>query len=135
MSDQQVLQAVRANSMAMNARVPDQYAHTFTEDLVWEGDHLPAPVIGRQAAVQVMGAFWSAFPDLHFEVEREFASGDQAAICWRVTGTHQGDFVGIPPTGKQVDYHGCAIFQVRDGKIARVWTYVDTGTILRQLGV
>ncbi len=135
MSEQQVLQAVRANSMAMNARVPDQYAHTFTEDLVWEGDHLPAPVIGRQAAVQVMGAFWSAFPDLHFEVEREFASGDQAAICWRVTGTHQGDFVGISATGNRVTMEAIHIFRFDGGRMAEHWVARDDLGMMQQLGV
>ncbi len=134
-SEQQVLEAIRANSAAMNAHALDQYVDTFTEDLVWEGDSLPAPVVGPSAAAQTMAAFYTAFPDLHFEVQREFASGDQGAICWRVTGTHRGDFAGIAPTGRRVEYNACAIFQVREGKIARVWTYLDTGLILRQLGV
>ncbi len=132
---QQVLQTIRANSAAMNSRAMDQYMDTFTEDLVWEGDHLPAPVVGPAAAAQTMAVFYAAFPDLHFEVEREFASGDQAAVCWRVTGTHRGEFAGIPPTGKRLDYHACGIVQMRGGKIAHIWTYIDTGHLLRQLGV
>ena len=135
MSEQHVLEALRANSAAMNDRALDRYADTFTEDLVWEGDSLPAPVVGPAAAAQTMDMFYSAFPDLHFEVEREFASGDQGAVCWHVTGTHQGELAGIPATGRRVDYHACGILQVRDGKIARVWTYWDTGYILRQLGI
>ncbi len=135
MSEQQVLEVLRANSAAMNAQAMDQYVDTFTEDLVWEGDSLPAPVVGPAAAAETMNTFFAAFPDLHFEVQREFASGDQGAVCWRVTGTHRGDFAGIPPTGRRVDYHACAILQVRDGKIAHIWTYIDTGQILRQLGV
>ncbi len=135
MSEQQVLEAARANSAAMNAQALDRYVDTFTEDLVWEGDFLPAPLNGPAAAAQTMEAFYAAFPDLHFEVQREFASGDQGAICWRVTGTHRGDFAGIPPTGRRVEYNACAIFQVRDGKIARLRTYVPTGVILQQLGV
>ncbi len=135
MSEQQVLAAVRANTSAMNTQVIDDYVDTFTEDVVWEGDALPAPVIGRAAVTQTMGAFWTAFPDIRFEVEREFASGDLAAVCWRVTGTHQGDFGDIPPTGRPLEYHGCAILQIREGKITHVWTYFDTGHILRQLGV
>ena len=135
MFEQQVLEALRANSAAMNAQAMDRYMDTFTEDLVWEGDSLPAPVVGPAAAAQTMGMFFAAFPDLHFEVQREFASGDQGAICWRVTGTHRGDFAGIPPTGRRIDYHACGIFQLRDGKIAYVRTYVPTGVILQQLGV
>ena len=135
MSEQQVLDTLRANSAAMNAHALGPYADTFTEDAVWEGDIFPAPVVGRDAVVQTMGGFITAFPDIRFEVEREFAGGDQAAVCWRVTGTHRGDMMGIPPTGRRVEYTACAIMQVRGGKIARVWTYLDTGHILRQLGV
>ncbi len=68
-------------------------------------------------------------------MEREFAGGDQAAVGWRITGPHGGDFLGIPPTGRRVDYHASVILQMRDGKIARAWVYFDTGTLLRQLGV
>ena len=135
MSEERVMETVRANSAAMNSRVMNQYADTFTEDAVTEGDMFPAPVVGPEANAQSMAGFFTAFPDMHFEVEREFASGDQAAVCWRVTGTHRGDFQGIPPTGRRVDYHASGIFQMRDGKIARAWVYLDTGTILRQLGV
>jgi steroid delta-isomerase-like uncharacterized protein len=136
MDEQQVLEVLRANSAAMNAHATDdRYTDTFTEDVVVEGDPLPGPVVGRAAVAQMSGMFYAAFPDLHFEVEREFSCGDQAAICWRGTGTHRGDFAGIPPTGRRVDYHSCMIAQTRDGKIARAWFYFDTGTLLRQLGV
>lgn len=46
-----------------------------------------------------------------------------------------GNFGRIPPTGRRVDYHACAVMQIRDGKIAYVRTYLDTGVIPRQLGV
>lgn len=129
------MEGVRANSAAMNTQAMDDYGSTFTEDVLWEDDALPAPVVGRDAAVQTMSSFYTAFPDLHFEVEREFASGDQAAVSWRVTGTHRGDFGGIPPTGRRIDYHSSAIFEMRDGKIDYVRTYIPTGYILEQLGV
>ncbi|MFN2556264.1 MAG: ester cyclase [Nitriliruptorales bacterium] len=135
MSEQPTLEAIRANTAAMNTQVMEDYADTFTEDAVWEDDALPAPAVGRAAVVQTMVGFYAAFPDLHFDVEREFASGDQAAVCWRVTGTHRGEFGGLPPTGRRLEYHACGIMQIRDGKIAYVRTYLDTGTILRQVGV
>ena len=122
MDEQQVVEVARANSVAMNTQAMEQYAETFTEDSVWEDDAFPGPVVGPAAAAQTMSVFYAAFPDLHFEVEREFASGDQGAVAWRVTGTHRGAFAGIPPTGRRIDYHACMIFQVRDGKIARLRT-------------
>ena len=135
MSEQQSLETARANTREMNAHSREAYADTFAEDAIWEDDALPAPVRGRAAAAETMAVFYSAFPDMRFEVEREFSSGDSVAVCWRVTGTHQGDFAGIPATGRKVDYHACGIFQIREGRIAYVRTYLDTGTIMRQLGV
>ena len=135
MSEQQALEAMRANTAAMNTRAMDDYAATWAEDAVWEDDSLPGPVVGGAAAAQTMGVFYAAFPDLHFEVEQEFTSGDQGVVCWRVTGTHRGELFGIPPTGRRVEYHACGVFRLRGGKVAHVRTYLDTGTILRQLGV
>ena len=135
MSEQEVPEAARANTAAMNTQAMGDYASTFTEDALWEDDAFRAAVVGRADVAKTMASFYTAFPDLHFEVEREFASGDQTAVCWRVTGTHRGNFGRIPPTGRRVDYHACAIMQIRDGKIAYVRTYLDTGVILRQLGV
>ena len=135
MSEHQLLETLQANTAAMNARAMDRYQETFTEDLVWEGDALPGPVTSPADAAQMMEGFYKAFPDLHFEVQRQFVSGDQGVVCWHVTGTHRGDFAGIPPTGRRVEYNSCAVLKMREGKIARVWTYFDTGLILRQLGV
>ena len=135
MSENEALEAARANSAAMNSRVVGDYAGTFADDAVWEDDALPGPVVGGAAAAQTMAGFYAGFPDMNFEVEQQFASGDQVAVCWRVTGTHQGELWGIPPTGRKVDYHACGIFRIQSGKISHVRTYLDTGTILRQLGV
>ncbi len=136
MDDQQVLETLRANTAAMNAHaLDDRYTDTFTEDAVVEGDPFPGPLVGPAAVAQMMGGLYAAFPDIRFDLEREFSCGDQSAVCWRITGTHRGDFAGIPPTGRRIEYHACNIFQMRDGKIARAWVYFDTGTLLRQLGV
>ena len=98
MDEQQGLEALWANTAAMNAQAMDQYAATFTEDSVWEDDALPAPALGPAGAAQTMGGFYASFPALHFEAERAAASGDKAAVAWHVTWTHQGEFAGIQPT-------------------------------------
>lgn len=135
MSDQQGLELLRANTELMNAQSWDRYMATFAEDVVWEDDILPEPLVGRAAAAQTMEMFYAAFPDLHFEVERAFACGNQGAVAWRVTGTHEGDFAGIPATGRRINYHSGGIVELRDGKISHIRTYVNTGVIMQQLGV
>jgi len=80
------------------------------------------------------GGLWTAFPDLHITVEDMIAEGDK--VSWRllVTGTHQAEFVGIPPTGTRVTFEAQYIFRFRNGLIAERWTNLDRLGILVQLG-
>jgi len=79
--------------------------------------------------------YMQAFPDLHFEIEQIFSSGDYVTLRWRATGTHRGELMGIPPTNRPAETHGCTVEEMRDGKMVREWVYWDTGNLLRQLGV
>jgi predicted ester cyclase len=63
------------------------------------------------------------------------AAGDKVAIRWTSHGTHQGDLLGIPPTGTKVQGHGIDIIHLRDGKIAEVWIEWDVFGTLQQLGM
>jgi predicted ester cyclase len=49
--------------------------------------------------------------------------------------THNGDLMGIPPTRRRGETHGCSVVEIRDGKAVRTWVYWDTAHLLRQLGV
>lgn len=114
MSEQEVPEAARANTAAMNTQAMGDYASTFTEDALWEDDAFGAAVVGRADVAETMASFYTAFPDLHFEVKREFASGDQTAVCWRVTGTHRGQLRADPADGAT-------------GGLPRVRRHADTG--------
>ena len=67
-------------------------------------------------------------------VEDIVASGDRVAVRWTFHGTHQGEFLGIPPTGKPVTMAAIEINRVRDGKVAEHWVQLDQLGMLRQLG-
>ncbi len=76
----------------------------------------------------------TAFPDFHAE-ERALHHADDALIAEaRVTGTHDGPFAGIAPTGRKVDYPLVAIFEFDDDRLTREKVYFDSATILRQIG-
>ena len=78
----------------------------------------------------------AAFPDMHFHVEDMFASGDKAVARARVTGTHRGELMGIPPTGKAVDVAVIDIMRFNDaGLIAEHWGVFDAMAMMQQLGV
>ena len=77
----------------------------------------------------------AAFPDLHFTIEDQIAEGDRVMTRWTARGTHEAEFQGIPPTGKQGAVMGTGIYRLANGKIVEGWTNVDELGMLRQLGV
>jgi steroid delta-isomerase-like uncharacterized protein len=83
---------------------------------------------------QFFAAFWTAFPDLSAKIEEMVAEGDKVAIRVINTGTHKGDFQGIPPTGKQVSFEGRDFVTLRDGKIVEQRAGVDMMELMQQIG-
>ena len=61
--------------------------------------------------------------------------GDKFAVRWSIRGTHQGMFLGNPPTGKQVDVQGFIFGRTENGRIIEDWTLTDQLAILQQLGI
>lgn len=74
-----------------------------------------------------------AFPDYHFSVEDILAENDRVALRYRGTGTHAAEFLGVPATGRRIDYTGIAILRLHDGKIAHFWAQPDQLGLLSQL--
>ena len=84
---------------------------------------------------QVTAMFRQAFPDSHFTVEDMIAEGDKVATRKTFHGTHQGEFMGIPPTGQQVSIGLIDIVRIVDGKVVEHWAMGDNLGMLQQLGV
>jgi steroid delta-isomerase-like uncharacterized protein len=74
-------------------------------------------------------------PDLHYTLEEVVAEGEKVVVHWTATGTHQGDMMGIPPTGKAVKAPGITIFSFANGHIVDGRTVWDALAFLQQLGV
>jgi steroid delta-isomerase-like uncharacterized protein len=107
----------------------------FAENLV---DHDPAGqglAPGREGMKQALRSFRSAFPDLETSFEHLIAEGDKVVLRWKARGTHEGELLGIPPTGKQVTLKGVDILRIEDGKIAERWAEYDNLGLMQQLGV
>jgi len=99
------------------------------------GTPLPVRATGVQAVKEVWTILLRAYPDLHLTVEDLIAEGDKVVGRTTVTGTHQGEYMGIPPTGTSVTYNEIFIFRFQDGRIAEIWGVVDLFAQLKQLGV
>ena len=94
---------------------------------------LPVQTTGAQALKEVWAILLRAFPDLHLTVEDVIAEGDKIVTRNTVTGTHQGDFMGRPPSGKSVSYNEIFIFRFAGGRVAETWGVVDSLSVMRQL--
>lgn len=88
---------------------------------------------GRAAFRAVHRSFCGAFPDLHITVEDVIAAGDRVAARWRATGTHLGDHLGFPATGKNTALDGATIGVIRNGQIAEAWNMMDMGHLYESL--
>ena len=95
---------------------------------------LPIDATGAQALKQVWAVLLRAFPDLHVAVEDVVAEGDKVVYRNTVTGTHQGEYRGISPTGKSITYNEIFIVRFAGGRIAEIWGVVDVFSQMRQLG-
>ncbi len=89
---------------------------------------------GPEDVKRFMGEFRSAFPDFHTTIEDQIAEGDKVVTRWRMRGTHQGEFRGIAPTGKELEITGIGIFRFSGGKVVESWDNFDQLGMLQQLG-
>ena len=76
----------------------------------------------------------SAFPDVRLIIEEQVAEGDKVVTRWIAYGTHQGEMMGIAPTGNQVRVEGITISHIQRGKIVQEWELFDTLGLMQQLG-
>ena len=100
-------------------------------------NHNPAPgeTPGREGLKAFVTHLRTAFPDIHFTVEDQIAEGDKVVTRFSVAGTQQGEFAGIPATGKSVSVTAINIHRVTGGQIHEAWFNWDALGMMQQLGV
>ena len=103
----------------------------FVEHEVFPG----LPSTGPEAPKAALGMFLAAFPDLHLTIEEEIGEGDKVVVQGTMTGTHKGEFMGIPPTNKSFTINIIDIIEIREGKATAHWGLTDTAAMMDQLGL
>jgi len=100
-------------------------------------EHNPIPGVspGLDGMKEMMGMFFAAFPDLNSTIDMLVAEGDLVAGRMTSTGTHTGDFMGIPATGKRVTFTETHIVRIANGKAVEHWGNQDDMAMMQQLGV
>lgn len=90
---------------------------------------------GTELMKQIWGVLLRGFPDLHVEVDDVIAEGDKVVSRNTVTGTHEGEYMGVAPTGRTITWNEILIGRFVDGRVAETWGVVDVASQMRQLGI
>ena len=89
---------------------------------------------GPEGDRHVVNLYHGAFSDANITVEEQVAEGDEVVTCWTGRGTHQGELMGVPPSGNRVEISGMTLNRISGGKIAETWTNYDALGMMRQIG-
>jgi len=93
----------------------------------------PGSTFGIEGSKRSILMLRNAFPDIIYTVEDMFGEEDKLVARWSAKGTHKGDFMGIPPTGKQVYFTGVEIIRHKDGLAVEEWEELDIAGLMQQL--
>ena len=119
---------------ALNAGDLDRFGAMLADDFV-EHEETPGLAPTKDGVLEFFRMYRAAFPNLHMEPEDVLASGDKVTARVRATGTHEGEFMGMAPSGKNVDVEMIDIIRFDEDGLAREhWGVVDLMTMMQQLG-
>jgi predicted ester cyclase len=93
----------------------------------------PEDVRGPEGAKEQARMYRSAFPDVRLSIEEQVAEGDKVVTRWIGSGTHQGEMMGIAPTGNQIRIDGITISRIQDGKVVEDWELFNALGLMQQL--
>lgn len=96
--------------------------------------HNPIVGQGRNGFRDFFGAWFKASPDFKYELKQIVSEGEKVWAHGTYSGTHQGDWLGIPATGKAYKFEAVDIFRVQNGQLAEHWDVLDVHTLFKQLG-
>lgn len=94
----------------------------------------PEEVRGADGLKEMVEGYRNALSGLRVTIDQQFTEGDYVATRFTIHGTHKGDLMGAPPTGKDVEFTGITISRCKDGRIVEEWEITDTVGLLRQIG-
>ena len=134
MSQQDNIATSQRLGEAVNSGNLDVFHELWAPNVI---DHDPAPdqSPGPEGFIQVFQALRTAFPDLNVTVDHMVTDEENVAIAYTLTGTHQGDFLGVPATGRRVSARGVQISRFQNGQVVERWGSSDQLGILQQIGV
>ena len=119
---------------AVNQKNLDALDEVIASDVINHSAR-PGQTPGLEGVKQLFSSLHAAFSDFHIDVEDMIAEGDKIVARVTASGTHQGEFMGIAPTGNQVTFTGIDISRIAEGKIVEHWSNSDQLGMMQHLGV
>ena len=110
-------------------------AQLYDDQATRTDPNLAEPARGAQQIANFVAEVRKGFPDFKVEIKQRIGQEDQIVSEWTCTGTHDGDYQGIPPTHKRVQISGVTVTRIARGKITEERVYFDRLELLQQLGV
>ena len=130
----QIVAANEATFAAWNAQDADGVATIFAEDAEIVDVAAGTVLEGRAAIRESAAALFAAFPDFHLERTMLLIDTATNSDQWVMTGTHQGDYLGLAPTGRRIEVRGATFSEFDDdGLVTRDTHYIDVNALLTQL--
>lgn len=127
------IELVRAGFEDLNAGDLDACMARMAPDFVINLAELPEPMHGRDTWRQGVEMMKRAFPDLEARIEDIFGARDRVAVRLTFRGTHTGEFLGVPASGRSIRYVSHELYRIADGLLAEEWICSDMATLMRQI--
>jgi steroid delta-isomerase-like uncharacterized protein len=136
MRSEDIATALRWHGEVFIADKHDVAEEICAADFAWHNPNIPEQFRrGPAAAKEFARALRAAYPDYDLPHKYTVAEGDRVVTMWEFVGTNEGEFLGVPATGKRVQITGIDVFRVVDGKITDLWQEFDMLGWLSQLGI
>jgi steroid delta-isomerase-like uncharacterized protein len=117
----------------VNEHNGDHATSYLTPDMEWYGGTV-GTVSGSENVAGLFSGVVAAFPDIHLTIEDIFGEGDKVVVRVVVSGTQKGPILGIPASGRQVQWDGVDLYHLREGKISNIWAGDDWTALLNDTG-
>lgn len=124
----------RIHAEAFSEGEYDVLDEVFAEDFVQHGPGTGEEYHGADEVRAMIEMYRSAFPDLTFANEEIIVDGDTLAVRYTASGTQEGEFQGVEPTGEKAEIMNTTFVHFEDGKVSEVWPFVDQLGLMQQLG-
>jgi predicted ester cyclase len=104
-------------------------------DVVHHFNSSPEPIVGLEANKAHNASLFQGFPNIHHQIEDAIAETDKVVYRTTIQGTHTGEFLGIPPTGKSAQINDFTLLRISEGKIVEWWYDCNLLALMQQLGL